>query len=363
MAFPSVAALALLAVQALPAADWADAARALARQASAAAGPRQSVTYSFLNRSSASAAEAAAAEKALDAELRRAGLRLAPSGNVAIRSVLAENVREYIWTLETIKAAERSVALVAVARAGQPAAGGGPALTLNASLLWSQPQRILDAVVLGPDRLLVLDTEHVTVRRDADRMEAARAALNLPAPLPRDPRGRLEVTRDTWVARLNGAVCSGTLEPLSAACRASDEAWPTPAGPARMHPRRNFFEGPPPFYSAAAWKGVVVRTGVDRKVYVGGETFAGWGSDIAGVASGCGAGEQVLATLPSTPGEADGVQAHEFSGREPVGVTPVVEMAGPVTALWSAGERATVVALSLKSSRYEAYSLAVRCAP
>jgi hypothetical protein len=130
-----------------------------------------------------------------------------------------------------------------------------------------------------------------------------------------------------------------------------------------MHPRRNYFEGPPPMYAAAAWKGVVVRTAVDRKVYIGGDTFVGWGSDIAGIASGCGAGEQVLATLPSMPGEADGVQAHEFLGPEPVGVTPVVEMAGPVTALWSAGERATAVAFNPKSSRYEAYSLAVRCAP
>jgi hypothetical protein len=194
-------------------------------------------------------------------------------------------------------------------------------------------------------------------------MQASSVVLALPAPLPRDARGRLEISENGWVARLPGAVCNGTLEPLAAACLASEEPWLTPAGPARIDPRKNFFQGPPPFYAAAAWQGVVVRTGVDRKVYLRGDTFPGWGSDIAGVTSGCGAGEQVLATLPSTAGEGDGVQAYEFSGAQPVAVTPLVEMAGPVTALWSAGERATAIAFNRKSFRYEAYSLGVRCHP
>jgi hypothetical protein len=358
----SFAALFCFCFQTLPAADWADAARRLARQAAASAGPRRAVTFSFENRSTATAAEAAAAGKALEAELRRAGLSLATSADIEIRSTLAENVREYVWTVETIKGEQRSVALTGLAWERPPAETGQPPLTLNASLLWSQPRRMLDAVMAGSARLLVLEADRVTVRSETDPAQASSAPLRLPGPLPRDARGRLEMTGQAWVARLPGAVCSGTVEPLAASCRPSGEPWLTPAGPARMDPQKNFFQGPPPFYAAAAWKGVVVRTGVDRRVYVGGETFLGWGSDIAGVASGCGAGEQVLATLPTTGG-ADGVQAHEFSGAEPVAVTPVVDMAGPVTALWSAGERATAIAFNPKSSRYEAYSLAVRCAP
>jgi hypothetical protein len=124
---------------------------------------------------------------------------------------------------------------------------------------------------------------------------------------------------------------------------------------------RNYFEGPPPFYAAAGWKGTVIRTGLDRRSLVGSETFPGWGSDIASVESGCGAAEQVLATLPSGPGEPDGVQAFEFSSREPVAVSSAAEMPGPVTALWSSGARATAVTFNPKTTSYEAYSLAVRC--
>jgi hypothetical protein len=357
------AALFCLCLQTLPAADWADAARRLARQTATSAGARQSIAFSFENRSSASEEDAAAARQALEAELKRAGLSVITSASVEVRAVLAENVREYIWTVETVRGEERAVALAAVARTRQPVTSGRPPLTLKASLLWSQPGRMLDAVRLGAGRMLVLETDKVTVRIEAEPAQASSAVLRLPSPLPRDARGRLEMVGDTWLARLPGAVCSGTLEPLKASCRASEEPWLTPAGPSRMDPQRNFFEGPPPFYAAAAWKGVVVRTGVDRKVYVGGETFLGWGSDIAGIASGCGAGEQVLATLPTIAGVPDAVQAHEFSGAEPVAVTPAVEMAGSVTALWSAGERATAVVFNPKSSQYEAYSLAVRCAP
>jgi hypothetical protein len=69
----------------------------------------------------------------------------------------------------------------------------------------------------------------------------------------------------------------------------------------------------------------------------------------------------VLVTTAAAPGEVDGVQAYELTNRQPVAVSPPVEMPGPVTAMWSSGPRAVAVAFNLKTTSYEAYSLAVRC--
>lgn len=356
------AALVLLLVPTTWAAEWTDAARRLARDVAEAAGPREAVTLQFENRSSAPAVEAATARKSLESELRRAGIRLVSGATTEIRATLAENLREYVWAVEIRKGDERSVALEAVPRTIKPPADFQPRMTLEALLLVSQAEPILDVAPVLTDRLLVLDTSRVALRsRELGAEPLSSVPLTLSLPLPRDPRGQLEVAPGSWTARLPGAVCSGTLEPLTATCRSGDEPWPTPAGPSRMDPQHNYFEGPPPFYAAAGWKGVVVRTGLDRRTLVGSDSFLGWGSDIASVDSNCGAREQVLVTMAVASGESDGVQAYEFSNRQPLAVSPPLEMPGPVTALWGSGPRAVTVVFNLKTTSYEAYSLAVRC--
>ncbi len=59
----------------------------------------------------------------------------------------------------------------------------------------------------------------------------------------------------------------------------------------------------------------------------------GWGSDISAVRSGCGSHWQVLATK-SGEGPGDSVRAFEVPGREPVAVSPPLEVTGSITALW-----------------------------
>jgi hypothetical protein len=358
VAFPGIVAISWLFVTVGFAADWTEAARRLVREAGGAA-MREPAGFTFENRAQLPAAEVAAARRALDAELRRAGMRLnAPNPAVEIRSVLAENVREYVWTIEVRKGEERFAAAVAVARDAPAGPEKRPLMRLEATLLWSQPEPILDAGFPAADRLLVLDRWELTLlRRDAAWSPLATLSLALPGAQPRDPRGRLVTGQGTWTAWLPGATCTGVVEPLAGACRAATEPWPTAAGPARLAEGRNYFEGAIPYYSVAAWKDGIAFAALDRRVHVQGEAFAGWGSDIAGVTSECGAGQQVLATRP---GDGDAITAYEFIDRQPTAVSAPFVTPGQVTALWSDGGRAIAV---IKATRYETYAISVRCAP
>jgi hypothetical protein len=343
--------------------DWAGAAQRLARQVAVAARPRQSVTLSIENRSTATAAEIATARRALETELRRAGLRPGGAGaSLEVRSVIAENVRENIWTVEAAKGGETFVAVAAVARSAAAASETNAGVALEAALVWSQPRQILDVAFPAQNRALVLDVDRVLLLERKDHWSAASsAALPLAEPLPRDPRGRIQISGSGWTAWLPGTICTGQLDPLSASCRRASEPWPTAAGPAHLAAGRNYFEGPTPFYSAAAWKNTLLLAALDRRVLLQGESVAAWGSDLATVTSQCGAAEQVLATRATAPGEADAITAYELPARQPQAVSSPLDFSGPVTALWSAGARAAAVVFNLKASRYEAYSLAIAC--
>ena len=170
-------------------------------------------------------------------------------------------------------------------------------------------------------------------------------------------------------------------------CREGDDPWqlsvpsslPTAAGTQRenievtplkafYNSTRNYFTGVlapslgvelPPFYSAAivprpAGSGslaALLVNGIDGKVQL---TEAGvvkqvsgardWGSDVAVVSSGCGAGTQVVA---SGSGEAiaDSVRAYELPAQEAIPVSAPLAMEGSVTALWTAPDGKSVLAV------------------
>jgi hypothetical protein len=203
----------------------------------------------------------------------------------------------------------------------------------------------------------------------------------------RDIRGRLVLARDhLFDAYLPGVVCSSTAKPpLTVNCRPGDDPWPI-AGTqtALFSASRNFFSGAvtpaigklasvPAFYSAAGiprpaytlW----VFARLDGSVHLmdGVNDVAirarDWGSDLAAVRSSCGAQTQLLVTGSGDGESADVVRAFEIADREPVEVGAPVELAGPVTALWTSSDArsATAVARSLKTGNYDAFELAITC--
>jgi len=162
-------------------------------------------------------------------------------------------------------------------------------------------------------------------------------------------------------------------------CRASDDPWPVyqsadassaPALKAFYNTARDYFTGVvtpgvgvdlPPFYAAgmiprAAGGAALLLEGIDGKVQIVENgvmrTVAGtrdWGSDFAVVRSGCGSGTQVIV---SGSGEAttDSLRAFEIPAIEAAPMSAPLAMEGTVTALWTASDGKSAMAVVRNSA-------------
>ena len=238
-------------------------------------------------------------------------------------------------------------------------------MALHKTSLWSQPERILDAVVVdgNPARMVVLDVRGVTSYRMQDRRWQSEQSFAVAhsRPWPRDLRGRIELRKDhLFDVYLPGVFCrSTTLSPLAISCSEGDNMWPIGTSVFNLNaafvPSRNYFGGAllpgvgkqmatVPFYSAAAFprgqSTLWLFAAVDGQVHILDGTMdqvtgnLGWGSDIASIRSGCGSGLQVLATGHGD-GPNDTVRGFEISDNEPVAVTAPLDIKGSITALWT----------------------------
>ncbi|MGO9650332.1 MAG: hypothetical protein ACLPOO_20045 [Terriglobales bacterium] len=376
--------------------DWRGLEAQLARKIAAGTGPG-AVFLEVTNRSSLSSADVDEIRRGLWTELAALGVHSVAADQAAatIQVSLSENAQNYVWVTEIRLGNNESSVVMVTAPRTEPAAGERPAvpLTVHKALLWTDEHRILDvALPTGtPQIMIVLEPESIVLYAVQNGHWQAQQTLAIThaRPWPRDLRGRLVLRKDHLVdAYLPGVSCqSTTVAPLALNCRESDDPWPLgtdpPALSAFFTPTRNFFTGvlspgvrkqtaTAPFYSVAAlprdqytlwifsttdgqvhlWDGMTDQTA----------TKWSWGSDIAGVRSGCGPGWQVLATARDE-GAGDTVQAFEIADREPVAVSAPVEFGGRITALWTDSDRASAIAVAQNSetSRYEAYRLSITC--
>jgi len=194
-------------------------------------------------------------------------------------------------------------------------------------------------------------------------------------------------TGGSFRAYLPGVQCLGSIQPqLNLTCQPSDDPWPlSPDVNAFFSGRRNFFTGAVKlargaeagdlgsFYSAAMFpqgeRGfwiVAFTDGSAKLINAQGQVvtaFNGWGSDVAGIASDCGIGWQVLATRTADSTLPDSLSAYEIVNRDAAEAAPPVEFAGPITAMWSAadGRGATVIVRNLRTGNYEAFSVSAVC--
>lgn len=346
------------------------AARDLARNVAAAVA-HEAVILTVRNRSTLGPGEVAEIRRVFETELRN-------GRDGEVRLTISENLEQFLLVAEILRGSGREVLLESWPRTPSPATAAfdsGPAeVRLAKTPLWEQAQPILDAAVLG-DRILVLDAARILLAHGQDRQSAPIPALD---PWPRDMRGRLTVNPPAFTAWLPGAVCQGKLEPaLSIECRESKEPWPlAPGAQAAFAPARNYFEGrveiagwgaheAPAFYTAAPAGDDWVFAGVDgpARIYTrAGElsgSVAGWGSDLAGVETPC--GPRILATRSDGLAEPDAIQPYQIIGGAAQPAGGAIEFAGPITALWSAGNTALAVSRDLETGRYAAFSLVPAC--
>lgn len=346
------------------------AARDLARTVAAAVS-HQPVALTVKNLSALSAAETMEIRRLFESELSAAGQPAAE-----VRIAISENLTEFLLVAEIQRNGGRQVLLESWPRAPAALAPDArpPQVTLEKKLLWEQDRPILDAAQTA-GATLVLDATRVLLVRGADHQSAPIPATH---PWPRDPRGRLSVSDTAFTAYLPGTICRGSTHPqLSLDCHDSADPWLlAPGALALFAPDRNLFQGhidiepggprdQPPFYSAApagdAW--IFAATDGRAHVYTHSWDPAGaidqWGSDIAAIQTPCGA--RILATRPAAPAEPDAIQPYEIVNNVPNPAGPALEFSGPITALWSAGNSATVVSRDLPTGRYAAFSLAPAC--
>ena len=376
--------------------NWSGPGAQLAAKIAAITGPG-TVAVDFKNRSSLRQTDADEIRRGVLLQLATLGLRFVNAEQAAatVQVFLSEDLRDYVWIAEIHQGAnESTVVMISFARPDtQPAGHEAAAMVVRKTLLWSQADRILDAAILDgmPSHLVVLDSNGVTVYRMQDsRWQSEQSfVISHSHPWPRDLRGRLVLRKDhLFDAYLPGIFCRSTISArMAMACYESDDPWPIGTDQyglsAFFTPLRNFFTGvlvpgvgkqttAPTFYSAAAlprekytlWLLASVNGPLHMLDGITDQTAGklGWGSDIAGVHSGCGSGGQILAT-ESGDNRSDTVRAFEFPDRDPIAVSQPADFGGAITALWveSSGNGALAVSQNSETGRYEAFRLTIAC--
>jgi hypothetical protein len=398
------------------AADWSTPEQTLARKIAAVTGPGR-VAVNFDNRSSLGKRDSDIIENGLRSAMQAAGLQLVATDpaltNITIS--LSENSASYVWVAQIHPSTgDPVVTMVSMPRPEGSTGYDSFPLSLRKIPLYAQNEPILDIAVLeessSPTAIAVLDPEKVSwYRRENGRWQAEEASpITHSRPWPRDLRGRLIATHDHSLdVYLPGVFCTSAPSPTRLDCRQSDDPWPLLPGEsngntavfpsagiangattvvaqtsASFAPSRNFFTGVlapaigkfstvPKFFSAALlprenhmlW----IFAGTDGRVHmIDGVsdqiTNFPWGSDLASVKTGCGAGWQVLASSAGEPAK-DSIRAYEFPDRDPIAVSPKVDFDGSITALWteSRGDTAVAVSWNRETGTYEAFRLAMAC--
>jgi hypothetical protein len=230
-----------------------------------------------------------------------------------------------------------------------PAKQEKPAYRLVRTVIWEQASPILDVTLQGDD-VFVLEPMRI-----GGKNLKPPVSLTLPRPMPRDPRGRIDIVNggDNFRVLLPGVRCTGPLQKL--ACVIAKEPWIV-AG-------RNYFEGSRGrYYTAAESGGALFQAETDgrTRVYTGGgdavRVLEGWGSEIITIESGCGV--HVLAAL-----ETGQLQAFQYSAGNIHASTVPMVLDGPVTAIWPSEKKnqVTVIVNNRTTGNYEASRVAVSC--
>jgi hypothetical protein len=341
-----------------------EAAAQLAARTSSLLPRHPTVSLEAQNLSALPPAEWSSFRSLFEAQLKKAGVELAggASSDPRLRVTLADNFRGMLLVAEVTSGDNRQVAMLPWNAPVAPEAK--PRVSLTKQLIWTQGEPILDVLFFDSNsQMLVLGENKLASYRLAGGNWAPGpgSSLVLPRPMPRDPRGRLEITPGGFRAYVPGATCTGAVQPeLKIACVAGNETWGDAA--VRWVMDRNLLQSDEvktPFYSSADG---LFATPDGRVLNRTGQSVAGsenWGSDLAPVDDACGTGAALIATSEAT--DRDTVRAYNA---QTAPVSDALSLAGPVTALWPSETRGqvTLVVRNAQTGEYEASRLGLACA-
>ena len=370
---------------------WEQPAANLAEQIAEILGPGQA-RLTIQNLSTIPTDQIPAIRRLLVEDLKAHGVAAsgAESANT-IRVTLSENVRERLWVAEVVEGNQTRVTMVSMDRsAAQPAQQTG-GLTLRKQTILITGDTVL-AVLGTPDNLVAVEPEEIVFysRATGAWQAGKRIAIGQKKPLPRDPRAVIVPSPDGdgFSAFLAGISCSGIYRPAqpeaewTVHCAESDDPWTISApssGPASAaadpaiaavplkafyNAARNYFTGMvvpdqgvelPQFYSAALLPrsdgAVWLIGGIDGRIQIVGngmlKPIAGardWGSDFAGLHTGCGAGTQIVVSGSGAAAN-DSLRAFELPAQEAIPASAPLAMDGTVMALWTATDGKSVFAV------------------
>jgi len=329
-----------------------DAVAALARKVVARLATSETARVTSRNISSLPAADAAKTQTALTRALQR---RLRNPKQVEVALTISENLRGYLLVAEIQREAETVVEMTEF-RLAAPVSSPPAAYTMESKLLWEQETPILDVAVL-PDSMLVLDTAGlVRYERRSGKWDRS-AAIEMPL-MVRDPRGRLEMNGDVATIHEPGVTCVVPIK-MTAPPHCEEGG--------RFKAERNtqdLQDWRGEFFASAELGADTLLAGTDGRIHIHDAAHAPQavfdaGSDVA-VITACGSRHIAL----SGTGDAaspESITLYDLVNRAPVRVSEPIELPGPVTALWPAGDGAVAIARNLSAGKYAAYSLTLDC--
>lgn len=385
-----------MASAALAPSQWEQPAAELSDQIAGILGPGQA-HLTIRNNSTIPTGEIPAIRRLLVQDLKARGVTTseAETANL-LRVTLSENLRERLWVAEIVEGNETRVAMVHVDRAISDAKPVNEQIQLRKQPLFAAPELLQSEPILYAAEkgslLLLLHPEGISVfsRTSEGWQRQSHLSFSAQHTLSRDARGLLSSSANGFAAFIPGLQCAiepspaeSAASPWSHHCHPSDDPWPIAVGPiaqadatngaaplkAFYNAARNYFTGVvtpslgvdlPPFYSAALLPrpsgAAFLFNGIDGKVQLV-ENGAlrpvsgtrDWGSDFAALNSGCSAGTQIIA---SGSGEAlnDSLRAYELPAQEAIPASAPLALEGTVTALWSAPDGKSVLAVVRKTA-------------
>ena len=351
-----------------------EAAPPLAARISSLLPRRTTVSLDFQDLTPLKLPESSRFRAALQDELRKTGLDLsgATPPEWRLRVSVSQDSRGLLFIAEMSGKDGRHVVMLPWSRPVQSDAKSR--LRLTVTPVWEQPEPILDLMVLDDDStLLILSPARVSLLRRTGKWALTNQAfLVLDRPVPRDPRGRLELMGGTLRAYLPGTTCAGQLTPpLVLACAPGNDPWPinpqSPSVEARWVSDSNLLESAgakSSFYNAAQGLFASSNENVQDRTGTAAPGTESWGSDLASVTNPCDSGNVLIVSLAGDSGEHGALRIFEIIGGQPVARSEPISLPGPVTALWPAVEpaQATLVVRNSNTGNYEASRLAVACA-